>query len=206
MAEITTLFWDMGGVILTNAWDRAARKLAAEKFHLEVDDIEDRNDLMLHAFETGQASLEEYLNRVIFYCPRPFTREEFKAFMYSQSKPHAETLAVLGSAAATRKYLLASLNNESLELNLYRIEKFHLRNFFSVFLSSCYLGVRKPDSRIYRLALRITQRDPGECAFIDDRPLNLECARDLGMQTIHYVSPGQLKQDFLNRGVDLDGR
>ena len=127
MPEVSALFWDMGGVILTNAWDRASRKLAAEKFHLDVEDIEDRNDLMLHAFETGQASLEEYLNRVIFYCPRSFTREEFKAFMYSQSRPHAETLAVLGSVAATKRYLLSALNNESLELNLYRIDKFRLR-------------------------------------------------------------------------------
>ena len=206
MDEVSALFWDMGGVILTNAWDRASRKRASEKFHLDWEDFEDRHELLLNAFETGQASLEEYLSRVVFYRARPFTREEFKQFMLEQSQPCAGSLAILAQLAARGRHLLASLNNESLELNDYRIEKFGLRDYFQAFLSSCYLGVRKPDDAIYRLALHITQRRPGECAFIDDRPLNLECAEELGMHTIHYQNPAQLREGLAQLGVSLDGK
>ncbi len=201
MASIKTIFWDMGGVILTNAWDRAARRRAVEKFHLDREDFEDRHELLLDAFETGQVTLERYLDRVIFYRERPFTRAEFKAFMFEQSQP-CPGLAVLAALAHTRKYLMKSLNNESRELNEYRIAQFHLRDLFVAFLSSCYLGLRKPDEKIYRLALDVTQRDPAECVFVDDRALNLECARDLGMKTIHYQNPEELKVELAKFGVD----
>jgi putative hydrolase of the HAD superfamily len=206
VADITTMFWDMGGVILTNAWDGPARKRAAEKFQLDWDDFEGRHELMLDAFEKGQATLEEYLNRVVFYRSRHFTREEFKAFMCEQSQPFPESLAVLESVAAAGQYLLVALNNESLELNDYRIERFRLSDYFDVFLSSCFLGVRKPHRQIFQLALSITYRDPDECVFIDDRPLNLECAKELGMQTIQYQNPAQLQDELRRIGVSLPGK
>jgi len=204
--KITALFWDLGGVVLTNAWDRASRQRAAEKFHLDWDDFEDRHELLLHGFETGQVSLEEYLNRVIFYRPRQFSREEFKEFMLGESQALPESLAVLGRLSAANQYLLATLNNESLELNEYRITRFKLRDYFQVFLSSCYLGVRKPDDGIYRRALHITQREPRECVFVDDRPLNLECAKELGMKTIRFQNPAQLQDDLRRFGVLADGQ
>lgn len=206
MDKITALFWDLGGVVLTNAWDRASRQRAAEKFHLDWDDFEDRHELLLHGFETGQVPLEEYLNRVIFYRPRQFSREEFKEFMFGESQALPESLAVLAGLSATKQYLLAVLNNESLELNEYRIERFKLRDYFQVFLSSCYLGVRKPDDGIYRLALHISQREPRECIFVDDRALNLECAKDLGMKTIQFHDPAQLQDDLRRFGVMADGQ
>jgi putative hydrolase of the HAD superfamily len=205
MANIDTIFWDNGGVVLTNAWGRAERREAVEKFHLDGEDFEDRHELMLNAFETGQASLDEYLQRTVFYRPRLFTPEEFKAFMFSQSKPYPETLQLLKQLAAKRRYLLAALNNESREINEYRIAQFGLRDYFAVFLSSCYLRVRKPDAAIYRLALEITQREPAECLMIDDRGLNLECARELGMQTIQFKNVTQLRQDLARHGITTNG-
>jgi putative hydrolase of the HAD superfamily len=206
MAEVTSLFWDMGGVFLTNAWDRAGRRRAIEKFQLDPDDFEDRHELMLHAFETGHATLEKYLDRTVFYRPRTFSRDDFKEFMKEQSQVCPEGMAVLAGAARTRKYFLAALNNESLEMNEYRIERFHLRDYFAAFFSSCFLGVRKPDAGIYRLALRIAQRPPEECVFIDDRSLNLECARELGMRTILFQNAAQLRNDLGRIGVILDGQ
>ena len=204
MAKISALFWDLGGVVLTNAWDRSSRIKAVEKFHLDRDDFEDRHELLLNAFETGQVTLEDYLNRVIFYRQRPFTREDFKEFMYGESQALADTPAILRQIVSLDQFLLAALNNESLELNEYRIQKFHLRDYFQVFMSSCYLGVRKPDEAIYRQVLHITQRRPEECIFIDDRSLNLECARELGMNTIQFKSPAQLIEDLARSGVTLD--
>lgn len=204
MAEITTLFWDVGGVLLTNGWDRAARRRAVERFQLDEEDFQDRHELVSTSFETGQLSLEDYLERTVFYRERTFTRDEFKDFMFAQSQPHPEVLALAGRLARSGRYRLATLNNESLELNRYRIEQFRLRETFSDFFSSCFLGVRKPDRAIYQLALQITQRQPAHCLFIDDRALNLECARRLGFHTIHHQTVAQLQKELKQEGVEVD--
>jgi putative hydrolase of the HAD superfamily len=206
MEKISALFWDNGGVILTNGWDRGSRLAAVEKFRLDWADFEDRHELMLNAFESGQATLEEYLRRTVFYRERSFTMEEFKQFMFEQSQPFAESLEFLAELARGRRQLLAALNNESAEINDYRIRTFHLRDYFEAFFSSCYLGVRKPDTEIYRLALKITQRGAGECILIDDRGLNLECARELGMHTIQFQNVAQLREDLKQFGITTDGK
>ena len=205
MPDVTTLFWDMGGVILTNGWDRSARRQAVERFHLEWEEFEDRHELLLNGFETGEIPLSEYLQRTVFYRERPFTRDEFKKFIFDQSQPFPESLEFLGQLAGTKKYFIAALNNESLEINEYRIHTFHLRSYFDAFFSSCYLGVRKPDDGIYRRALSITHREPSECVFIDDRGLNLECAKELGMRTVHFKSARQLRENLAMYGIETDG-
>lgn len=201
MPQISALFWDNGGVILTNGWDRDARQRAVDKFQLDWTEFEDRHELMLNAFETGELSLDDYLKRTVFYRPRPYRPEDFKAFMFEQSQPFADSLAFAGALAQTKGWLMAALNNESLEINEYRIARFELRRYFDVFLSSCYLRVRKPSPLIYRLALKITQRAPNECVLIDDRALNLECAHELGINTILYKDSGQLRDELARLGV-----
>jgi len=203
LSEITTLFWDIGGVIMTNGWDTGARRRAAETFHLDWEEFQDRHDLSFPAFDSGLSSLDEYLNRTLFYRPRAFTREEFIAFMFAQSKEYPESRVVLDKLARMEKYFIGSINNEPLELNEYRIKAFHLRRDFQVFFSSCYLHTRKPEEMIYRIALEVTQRPPAECAFIDDRPLNLENPRKLGFKTIHYQDAEQLRAELKSYGVEV---
>lgn len=203
MAEITTLFWDIGGVIMTNGWDTPARRLAVDTFHLDWEEFNDRHDLSFPAFDSGNISLGEYLNRTLFYRPRSFTREDFTALMFAQSKEYPEARAVLDSLARKNKYFIGSINNEPFELNEYRIATFHLRRDFQVFFSSCYLHTRKPEETIFRIALEVTQRPPQECVFIDDRPLNLENPRKLGMNAIHYQNPPQLCSELQNYGIEV---
>ena len=202
MADISALFWDVGGVLLTNGWDRASRRRAAEEFDLGWDEFQERHDLVVTDFERGRISLDEYLRCTVFHRDRSFTAEAFKDFMFAQSKPHAATLAIVERFARDRKYMLATLNNESLELNLYRIEKFGLRDYFDLFLSSSFLGVMKPEEAMYRLALHVTQRDPANCVFIDDRELNVERAALVGIRAIHYQNPEQLRHDLQELGVE----
>jgi len=203
MARITTLFWDIGGVVLTNGWDRSSRKEAGEAFHLDWDDFQDRHELSFPAFDAGQLSLNDYLDRTLFYRPRKFTREEFTAFMFAQSKEFPAVRVILDQCVATNRYFVGAINNEPLELNQYRIEAFHLRRSFQVFFSSCYIHSRKPEEGIFRVALAVTQRKPEECVFIDDRPLNLEAPRRLGMSVIHHQSPDQLRAELCNLQVEV---
>lgn len=203
MGTITTLFWDIGGVVLTNGWDRDSRRQAAYAFKLDWEDFQDRHDLSFPVFDSGHITLNQYLDRTLFYRPRSFTREEFAAFMFAQSKEYPETRTVLSGLAGTRKYFIAAINNEPLELNQYRIEAFGLRKDFQIFFSSCFVYTRKPDEAIFRMALSVTQRTAEECVFIDDRAINLENPRRLGMNVIHHKDAPQLLGELKSLGIEV---
>jgi putative hydrolase of the HAD superfamily len=200
---LTTIFFDIGGVLLTDGWGHKSRRAAAEKFGLDWDEYSDRHEKVAHAIETNSLSLERYLDRAIFYRPRSFSREEFRDFIFAQSQPQPESIKIAQQLADSRKYFMATINNEILELNVYRLEHFGLRRCFPVFFSSCFLGLRKPDESIYRLVLQVTQRTPEECIFIDDREVNLECPRELGLATILFRDSEQLRQELQQRGVEI---
>jgi len=201
MAAITALFFDVGGVLLSNGWDRNTRRQAAQKFHLDWDALEERHELVVADFETGRLTLDDYLDHTVFHDAQAFSRDQFKAFLFAQSQPFPDSLALAGELAAQRKYLMATVNNESAEMNAYRIREFHLRDYFTVFFTSCYLGLRKPDPRIYRLAADLTQRSPDECLFVDDRALNADSARKMGMPAIRFESGAQLRRELAAYGV-----
>lgn len=201
MAKITALFWDVGGVLLSNAWDHTQRKQALDHFKLDEAEFDDRHDMVVSSFERGKIGLQEYLERTIFYRPRPFTLDDFKTYMLPLSQPNLPALELARSLAHSGKYLMATINNESTDLNRYRIQAFGLQSIFNLFVSSCFAGMRKPEKGIYRLALDITQRPPEECCFIDDRAMNLESATRLGMHVIQMQNPDQLRRDLQALGV-----
>lgn len=201
MPQIRAIFWDVGGVLLTNAWDHVQRMATLDHFHLDEAEFHDRHEMVVSSFERGKITLDEYLDRTVFYRTREFSREDFKAYMFSLSKPFPEVLNLARKLAASGKYFMGTINNESRELNLYRIETNGLRNIFKVFVSSCFVGLRKPEVDIYRMALEITQMPAEQCCFIDDRALNLECATKLGMQTIEMQSLDQLQKSLSTLGV-----
>ena len=204
MTKIRHVFFDIGGVLATNGWDREQRKLAIERFNLDPDDFQNRHEEMVGPLEQGQISLEEYLDIAVFHEPREFTKNEFRDFVFSQSKPYAETIAIARAVAAGCTYWVMTMNNESEDLNRYRIETFGLNEVFDAFLSSCWLGLRKPARRFYDRALGISEARPKESVLIDDRPQNLEPARALGMHTIHFESAPQLARDLHALGVQFN--
>jgi len=203
VSKISAIFSDVGGVLLTNGWDHGERARMIERFGLDGGEFEGRHQMLSSSLESGRLDLDQYLDRTIFYRPRAFRKQAVRDFIYAQSQALPDSLALFERLAHKGSVLLASLNNESRELNLHRIEKFGLRNLFSVFFSSCYLGVTKPHSEIYWLALDIAQRQPQECVFIDDRSLNLESARRLGLHTIQFLNAQQLESDLHALGVDF---
>ncbi len=201
MTDIKVLFFDVGGVLLTNGWDRASRRAAVERFGLDWEEFQDRHDFVAADFETGKLTLDDYLDRTVFYQERGFSRDDFRDFMFAQSEAKPESLAVLEQLSASGDYLLATLNNESRELNEHRIKTFGLDRHFSMFLSSCYLGLRKPEAEIFRVAVDLTQARPDECVFIDDRALNLECSTRAGIRSLHFLGPAALRASLRELGV-----
>lgn len=203
MPTIRAIFWDVGGVLLTNAWDHTQRSEALQRFELDEREFHDRHEMVVSSFERGKLTLDEYLDRTIFYRPRPFSREAFRECMFSLSQPLPGTLQFAQSLADSGRYLMGTINNESRELNYYRMERFGLRKIFPLFFSSCFVGLRKPERDIYRLALETTQIPAAECCFIDDRALNLECAAQLGMHTLQMHGLEQLRGDLGRLGISI---
>ncbi len=183
---ITTLFLDIGGVLLTNGWDRNSRKIAADRFGLDREDMDERHHLTFDTYEEGKLSMDEYLNRVIFNRDRPFTREEFKAFMFSRSVPFPRMIDLVTKLKARYGLKIVAVNNEGRELSFHRIRTFNLGSFIDFFVSSCFVHFRKPDTDIYRMALEMAQASPDQSLYIDDRLLFVEVARGLGLSGIHH--------------------
>jgi putative hydrolase of the HAD superfamily len=203
MTEIRHIFFDIGGVLGSNGWDREQRTEAVRKFGLNADDFQWRHEEVTGEWEEGRITIEEYLDISVFYTQRDFSREEFIEFMYSQSIPNEATIQLARLLSRQPGYTLMTLNNESEELNRHRIEKFGISQIFEAFLSSCWLGVRKPIRRFYHRALGIAHAEPASSLFIDDRQQNLIPASSLGMNVLLFKSAEQLRSD-LERLLDLE--
>lgn len=199
---VSTLFFDLGGVVLTNGWDRVCRRQVVDLFDLDWEEFADRHEFVVHDFEVGRITLAGYLERTVFYRAREFSIDDFRAAMFAASSELPGSIDLLADLART-EVLLVTLNNESRELNEHRINQFELRRYFSAFFSSCYLGVKKPEREIYQVALDVVQRPAEECLFVDDRSLNLECARDVGLSGIEFESSEQLRVDLGSYGIDV---
>ena len=184
---ITTLFLDIGGVLLTNGWDHHARTRAATHFTLELAEMEDRHHLTFDTYEEGKLTLKEYLSRVVFYQKRPFTRAQFRRFMFTQSKPYPEMIALVRKLKAKYGLKIAVVSNEGRELNEYRIRKFKLGGLVDSFISSCFVHVRKPDADIFRLALEIVQAPAGQVVYIENTPMFVQIAEGLGIRSILHT-------------------
>jgi putative hydrolase of the HAD superfamily len=208
MSGINQVLFDIGGVLGSNGWDREQRAAAVKHFGLDGDDFQYRHEETVGAFESGDMSLAEYLDVTVFWEARSFTRDEFQQFMFSLSAQWSESLEVVRALrrsvrGAPTRVRLATLNNESRELNEHRIRLFGLCDLFDVFFSSCWLGVRKPTRQIYDRVLGMTQADPRRTLFVDDREQNLAPARALGMRTIQFHDATQLRKELREAGFNV---
>ncbi len=184
--EINTLFLDIGGVLLTNGWDRHSREKACDVFHLEYDEMNERHHLTFDTYEEGKLSLDEYLNRTIFYEPRTFSREAFKQFMFDQSQPFPDMLALISSLKDRYHLKIAVVSNEGRELTVYRIQRFGLGAFVDFFICSSFVHFRKPDEDIFRIALDSAQVAPQQVVYIEDRALFVEVAKSMGIRGLKH--------------------
>ena len=187
ITEITCLFLDIGGVLLTNGWDHHARKRAAANFKLEVAEMEARHHLTFGIYEEGKLTLEEYLGRVVFYQKRPFTRAQFRRFMFAQSKPYPEMIELVAQLKVRHGLKIAVVSNEARELNSYRIQKFKLDGLVDTFISSCFVHLRKPDADIFRLALDLVQAPAQQVLYIENTPMFVRIAEGLGIRSILHA-------------------
>jgi len=202
-SSITTLFIDIGGVLLTNGWDRAARKLAASTFSLDPVEFEERHHLTFDTYEEGKLTMDEYLNRIVFYEDRSFTRDTFKEFMFSRTEPYNEMIEMICQLKEKYGLKIAIVNNEGRELNQYRITTFGINKFVDFFISSCFVHFRKPDADIFRIALDIAFVKPKEVLYIEDRAMFVSVAEGLGINGLLHVDYASTKEKLASYGLIL---
>ena len=185
--SITTLFLDIGGVLLTNGWDRNSRKLAAKEFNLDYEEMGERHHLTYDTYELGKLTLDEYLDRLIFYEKRSFTKDRFRKFMFSRSQPFPEMINLISELRQKYNLKVAVVSNEGRELTEYRIKEFNLNHFVDFFISSSFVHFRKPDADMYRIALDISQVSPQEVVYIEDRMMFVQIAEKMGIHGLRHV-------------------
>jgi putative hydrolase of the HAD superfamily len=198
---ITALFLDIGGVLLTNGWDHLARRRAAKHFKLEWAEMEERHALTFETHEEGKLTFEEYLGRVVFYQKRPFTRAQFRRFMFAQSKPYPEMIALFAQLKAQHRLKITVVSNEAREVNAYRIRKFKLDRLVDSFISSCFVHLRKPDAEIYRLALDISQAPARQVVYIENTPMFVQVAEGLGIRSILHTDYESTRAKLASLGL-----
>jgi putative hydrolase of the HAD superfamily len=201
--QITTLFLDIGGVLLTNGWNHNSRRQAAETFGLDYDEMSERHHLTFDTYEEGKLSLDEYLNRVVFYQERSFSPEEFKKFMYAQSKPYPDMIKLIRGLKTHYGLRIAAVSNEGRELTMYRVQQFGLTTFVDFFVSSCFVHYRKPDEDMYRIALDISQAQSEQVVYIDDRGMFVEVAREVGLSGIIHTGYEATRKTLEGLGLTL---
>jgi putative hydrolase of the HAD superfamily len=200
---ITTLFLDIGGVLLTNGWDHLARKRAATHFKLDWDEEEVLHHLMFAAYEEGKITLDEYLSRAVFHEERPFTRDQYREFMFAQSLPYPEMIELFTQLKDRYKLKIGVVSNEARELNAYRIGKFKLNEFVDFFISSCFVHLRKPDADIFRLALDIAQTPPDQVVYVENTPMFVQIAEELGIRGIRHTDYESTRAKLSEFGLTL---
>jgi putative hydrolase of the HAD superfamily len=202
MSPFDVILFDVGGVLLTNGWDHRERAVVAKQFSLDLTEFETRHAAHYDAWERDSVNVNAYLDTTVFYEPRSFSKEAFFDAICAQSVEIPDgALGVLHEVATTCNCIVGALNNEARETNDYRFEKFGLRDLFDVALSSCYLGLRKPETAIYKRALDIVGRPAERVLFIDDRAENVAGATGVGMKGIVFKGAGELRSELVGLGV-----
>jgi len=202
---ITCVFLDIGGVLLTDGWDHHARRRAARNFKLEWTAMEYRHNLNFATYEEGKLTLEEYLRRVVFYQKRPFSRVQFRRFMFAQSKPYPDMIEVFAQLKVRYGLKIVVVSNEARELNAYRIRKFKLGRFVDAFISSCFVHLRKPDAEIFRLALDIAQAPARQVLYIENTPMFVQIAEGLGIRSILHTDYKSTCAKLASFGFENEG-
>jgi len=200
---ITTLFLDIGGVLLTNGWDTALRKQTAEHFNVDYTELDHRHRVTYDTYEEGKMSLETYLRQIIFFQPRNFIAEDVKNYILEQAKPYQDTINLVHRLKSVYGLKIAVVSNEGREIAEDRIARFHLKDFVDFFIVSAFVHFRKPDLDIYRLALDVAHVEPQEVAYIEDRPLLCEVAAELGIHSVLNRSSAETREILAGLGLAL---
>jgi putative hydrolase of the HAD superfamily len=158
-----------------------------KKFKLEAVEMEARHQMVFDTYEEGKLTENEYLDHVVFFRSRPFTRTAFRKFMFAQSTPYPRMLALVRELKAKYQLKIVAVSNEARVLNDYRILKFKLDAIVDAYISSCYVHLRKPDADIFRLALDVAHTPAQQVVYVENTPMFVKIATGLGIRSVLHT-------------------
>lgn len=144
------------------------------------------------AFMKGDISEKDILSAFIQKNPQFSTKELKKELQKNLFVPGMETFL----EELKENFHLACLTNEGREWAQYKIDALNLRRFFSQIIESNKLRIIKPNPDFFIQALKLLDTKPEECVFIDDSQANCNAAKSIGIESIHFKSAEQLKQEL----------
>jgi putative hydrolase of the HAD superfamily len=125
--------------------------------------------------------------------------------MFAQSKPYSEMIDMSAQLKVRHGLKIAVVSNEARELNAYRIRKFKLGGFVDVFISSCFVHLRKSDADIFRLALDIAQAPARQVLYIENTPMFVQIAEGLGIRSILHTDYKSTCAKLASFGFENEG-
>ena len=152
------------------------------------------HDSMNYYWERGLMSAQDFFEQTVLR-PNAQRKPTFEAGLWKlvcageSRHPFRMLCTCWMSVRGAKGYRVATLNNESPELNEYRLDTFGLRKRFDYFICSGYVHEMKPLPGIYRAAIAISGHGAEQALFIDDKQENCDAAAALGMCAIRFESP-----------------
>jgi 2-haloacid dehalogenase len=200
--KISAIIFDLGGVLID--WN------PSYVFDKMFDNEEKKN----HFFENictsdwnekqdAGRSLKEATEELVVKHPewKEYVEAYYGRWEEMLGGPIQETVEIFRQLKQKNAYKIYALTNWSAELFPIALERYEFLHWFDGRVVSGEEKMRKPFPQFYQLILDRFQLKPQETLFIDDNLRNIEAAKELGLKTIAFESPSQLKDALIESGI-----
>lgn len=198
---IKTIGFDLGGVYLTDALGKKGWESISQIFNIDNPREKSRKkyEEYMRLVNIGKMDVEILFKKLL---PNYRDIEKIKQHVKNSNKilyPEVGDLI----RKLKHNYQVVLMNNEGKEWNDFRIRKFHLEELFDKIFTSCIIGEKKPEKDYFKKVLNTLKIKSEELLFIDNTLENIESAKELGIQTIWFKNPAQLKRELLRKGISF---
>lgn len=209
---IKAVIFDLGSVLTTEDWLAVYEKMANE-LKIDVGKTKEIVKPLFDKLGKGEISEQIFWKEVEAQTGVELSEEFTENFWFKTykewSKDIKESWEILIELhkRGIRLAVLANIIKTSLLANKEMGRLQRLRDVgVETFIASCEEGIKKPDLKIYEIALKRLNLLPGACVFVDDKRVNIEAAEKLGIRGIVFQTPEQLREELIKLGLLLSNK
>ena len=202
MRDIKTVIFDLGGVYFTDG-TKGAIDIISKRWNLDPVLVADVfKGKIGTAYRENQITHEEFWRQAKKTLGIDAPTDELALIWLNGYVPIEGTVNII-KELKDNGYEIIYLSDNVQERIDYLEERYHFLQYFKSGVFSHIAGVRKPNPKIYQLALAEASYPAKNCVYIDDKPNLLEEADKLGMATIAFTNPDSLRTALVSLGVKL---
>ena len=199
---INTIIFDLGAVLIDWNPDYMYRTLFADEQEMR-DFLANVTTSDWNEEQDAGRTLQEGTELLV--KQHPHHEDNIRAFYGRWTEMLGDalegTVEIFKALKASNKYKIYALTNWSAETFPMAQQKFDFLNWFDGIVVSGAEKMRKPTPEFYHLLLDRYNVTPKEALFIDDNYRNILAAEKLGINSIHFTSPEQLKEELLRQNI-----